>query len=169
MGFQLSPHTLLASLLLLAGSCAPRVKQPGRVDPTKAVGQTHQPYRGKPAYLASAHPLVPTATTQPEPANACLERSPACDQRLRAALAALDLQVLALSAPPTELQLRALELGVRNVAPLLVPYPDLEPQLEEVADLVTELPTHPVAEQTAVRKRMIELSDLMRVQLATAH
>jgi hypothetical protein len=156
----------LGPLLLFCSCAGGTAARTASVDPTIAVGRTHQGYHGKPVYLAAARPLPPSVTTQPEPPNPCRTRSDDCDDKLRAALAGLDLQVLALAAPATELQLRALELAARNLAPLLAPYPDLQPEADEVAKLATELPTHPAAEQGPIKKRLIELSDLLRVQVA---
>jgi hypothetical protein len=136
--------------------------------PPTGIGHTHVPYRGKPAYLASARPLIPTTSTVAGADNPCPVRSRACDERLRALLASLDGQILALSTPPTELQLQAMRLQLLQITPLLTPYPDMAAERDELGVLVEKLPTQTELQQAATRKRMTELTDLLRVQLAAA-
>ncbi|HEX8953291.1 MAG TPA: hypothetical protein VF945_15660, partial [Polyangia bacterium] len=87
---------------------------------------------------------------------------------LRALLAAVDGQLLALSTPPTDVQLAALRLDLAQVEPLLAPYPDMTSERDELAALVDKLPSLSEIDQGTARKRMIELGDLIRVQLAAA-
>jgi hypothetical protein len=134
--------------------------------PINTIGHSHEPYRGKPAYLASARPLLPTVHAPPQPE--CAQRSQKCDDRLRALLASLDGEVLALSTPPTQLELQALQLSLAQIQPLLVPYPDMTSERDELAHLVDVLPSQTEVDQQATRHRMTELSDLLRVQLAAA-
>ena len=75
---------------------------------------------------------------------------------------------MALSSPPTELQLKALKLDLDQVTPLLAPYPDMAAEHQELLDLVDRLPSEKPIQQRGVRQRMIELGDLLRVQLAAA-
>jgi hypothetical protein len=126
------------------------------------VGQTHEPYRGKPKYLAEARPLQPQG--KPASDNPCQQRSRACDDRLRAALAAIDGHILAMSTPPTETELAALRLSLDQVGPLLAPYPDIAAEREELGTLPSASPV----DQETKRKRMTELTDLIRIQLAAA-
>ena len=147
--YAASPH---------AGSHAPAVAE---------IGRTHAPYTGKPKYLAEARPLLPT-TSRPGGGNPCAVRSQACDDRLRAVLASLDGQILALSTPPTDLQLSALRLQLAELGPLLAPYPDMASERDELGTVVDKLPSLSVVDQGAARRRMTELSDLLRVQLAAA-
>jgi hypothetical protein len=153
----------------LAGTgCAHHAREnQAAVAPTSApIGQTHEPYRGKPKYLAEARPLQPVA--KPGSDNPCRQRSRTCDDRLRAALAAIDGHVLAMSTPPTETELAALRLSVEQVRPLLAPYTDIGAELEELTTLLDELPSASPVEQETKRKRMTELTDLIRIQLAAA-
>ncbi len=136
--------------------------------PAEAVGRTHTPYRGKPAYLAASRPLYPTTSQPQPPQQECARRSEKCDDRLRATLASIDGQILALSTPPTPVQLQALKLELIELHPLLAPYPDITAERDELAMLVDRLPTQNDVEQAATRRRMKELSDLIRVQLAAA-
>jgi hypothetical protein len=154
---------LCACVLLVAG-CAHHVI----IDPSLAVGQTHQPYCGKPAYLAANRPLYPEARPDAAASQPCRLRSTACETRLRAELAALDGQLLALAEPPTETELQALALTTESLAPLLAPYPDLQPERDELAQHLAELPTLTVTRRAEARRRMLELSDLLRVQLAAS-
>ena len=131
------------------------------------IGNSHEPYHGKPAYLAAAQPLE-NVRSDAQRSRECETRSLACDQRLRATLAALDGQLLALSSPPHDVELEALQLTSQQLVPLLAPYPDLMPEQQELKDTVGKLPTQPLAIQSVTKKRLIELSDLMRLQLAAA-
>ncbi len=161
--------------LALAAGCAHH-HEPAAAAPPDAVaregedvGRTHQPYRGMPRYLAEARPLQATTSGPSAGApNPCPTRSASCDARLRAVLASIDGQILALDTPPTAVQLQALRLAVIQLTPLLTPYPDMTAERDELGDLVEKLPTLPTARQPEVHKRMTELTDLMRVQLAAA-
>lgn len=130
------------------------------------IGRSHNPYHGKPAYLAETRPLVTVSPSAPR--NDCLQRSLACDQRLRATLAALDGQLLALSAPPRDVELQGLEMSANELEGLLVPFPDLAAEQHELKATLPLLAGQPLALQTATRKRLLELSDLLRLQLAAA-
>ena len=166
--------TVAAALLASAG-CSHEfdVTRPTRVadvtPPPDGVGHSHEPYRGKPAYLAAARPLQPT-TSAPKPGatNACSARTPACDERLRAVLASIDGQILALSNPPTDVELKALKLELAELTPLTEPYPDIASERDELGDVVDKLPSMTTIDQLAARKRLVELTDLIRVQLAAA-
>jgi hypothetical protein len=142
------------------------VLPPVAVDPTVAVGRSHRPYGAKPAYLATARPLPPIAGQTA--GDECRVRTRRCDERLRATLAALDGQTLAMSSPPTEVELRALRLTLAELRPLLAPYPDMGAEHDELDGLATALATQPAAQQAATRRRLLELLDLLRVQLAAA-
>ena len=168
----------VAALLACAG-CAHEfhefeVTKPSRVaeapmPPPGAVGHSHEPYLGKPKYLASARPMLPT-TSAPRAgaANSCNTRSAECDERLRAVLASIDGQILALSNPPTDVELQALRLQLIQLTPLLSAYPDIASEREELGDVVEKLPTMTTIDQLAARKRLVELTDMIRVQLAAA-
>jgi hypothetical protein len=132
------------------------------------IGHTHMPYTGIPKYLAEARPLRPTREPVAGAPNPCQTRSTECDDRLRAVLASLEGQILALQTPPTELQLQALRLAVLQLTPLLTPYPDMMSERDELGDLVEELPTVPPARQPELKQRMSQVTDLIRVQLAAA-
>jgi hypothetical protein len=158
-----------ATLLLAACSHEFDVAQPTRVanempPPSNALGRSHTPYAGKPKYLAAARPLQPTTSAKPEPA--CAVRSQPCEDRLRAVLASVDGQILALSTPPTELQLAALRLQLAQLRPLLVPYQDVQAEGDELASVVDTLPSLAPIDVGAARRRLTELTDLIRVQLA---
>ncbi|MCU1281016.1 MAG: hypothetical protein JWM53_4562 [bacterium] len=161
-----------AALALAACTHEFDVARPTRVadpmpPPPNALGYSHAPYSGKPQYLASARPLHPTTKATPAAGdNPCATRSQACEDRLRALLASLDGQILALSTPPTELQLSALRLEVAQLGPLLAPYPDIAAEGEELGTVVDKLPSLTVVDVGPARRRMTELSDLIRVQLA---
>ncbi|HEX4458482.1 MAG TPA: hypothetical protein VIA18_10960 [Polyangia bacterium] len=158
---------LVGALVFALLGCAPPPSQTHHVPRSFwTIGRSHNPYHGKPAYLAEARPLV---TVNPAaPRNDCLQRSLACDQRLRATLAALDGQLLALSTPPTDVELEALELSANQLDGLLVPFPDLQAEQHELKTTLPKLAGQPLAEQTMTRKRLIELSDLLRLQLAAS-
>jgi hypothetical protein len=138
--------------------------------PPGAPGYSHEPYAGKPKYLAEARPLYPTNQPQPQAtaANPCQKRSRTCDDRLRAVLVSIDGQILALQSPPTDVQLQALRLSLIELTPLLTPYPDMAAERDELGELVEKLPRQSLIDQGATRKRMTELTDLIRVQLAAA-
>jgi hypothetical protein len=167
------------AVVLAFGGCAREfhefdVTKPSRVaeippPPPDAIGRSHEPYRGKPKYLAESRPLQPT-TSAPRAgaANPCNVRSPHCDERLRAVLASIDGQILALSNPPTDVELQALRLQLIELTPLLSPYPDITAERVELGDVVEKLPTLTPIDQAAARRRLIELTDLIRVQLAAA-
>jgi hypothetical protein len=149
------------------GSAAPaHVRYPP--PQAEGLGTSHVPYQGEPKYLAAARPLLPTTSDGKSAANPCASRSQACDQQLRALLAGIDGQILALSTPPTDVQLAALRLELTQLGPLLAPYPDLAAEHEELGDTVAKLPSLSAVDQASARRRMIELSDLLRVQLAAA-
>jgi hypothetical protein len=134
-----------------------------------AVGHSHEPYRGKPKYLAEARPMLPTTSAPKAGAeNPCNVRSPECDQRLRAVLASIDGQILALSDPPTQVELQALRLELIQLTPLLSAYPDVAAERQELGEVVEKLPSQTPIDQAAARKRLVELTDLIRVQLAAA-
>ena len=149
------------------------VARPTRVadvtPPPDGVGRSHEPYRGKPKYLAAARPLQPT-TSAPKPGgdNPCNVRTAACDERLRGVLAAIDGQILGLSTPPSDVELQALRLQLLEVTPLMTPYPDIVAERDELGELVEKLPAMTPVDQLTARKRLVELTDLIRVQLAAA-
>jgi hypothetical protein len=160
-----TPQVCALGLLALAAGCpAPRVHVSRALS---TIGNSHSPYHGKPAYLAEARPLV-AVRSDPQRSNECEQHSLACDQRLRATLAALDGQLLALSTPPHDVELEGLQLSLQQLEPLLAPYSDLMPEQRELKDTIGKLPAQPVGLQLVTRKRLIELSDLMRLQLAAA-
>jgi hypothetical protein len=135
--------------------------------PPGTPGISHVPYAGRPKYLAEARPLYATKSAEPE-TNECASRTPTCDNRLRGVLASIDGQVLALSTPPTELQLKALRLATDQLGPLLAPYPDMMSEQDELASKIASLPTLTEIDQRTARRRLTELTDLLRVQLAAA-
>ena len=162
----------LACATLLLAACAHEfdVAPPTRVanempPPTNSPGRSHTPYAGKPKYLAAARPLQPT-TSATRAEAACAARSQVCEDRLRAVLASVDGQILALSTPPTELQLAALKLQLAQLGPLLAPYPDVQSEGDELGSVVGTLPSLAPVEVGAARRRLTELTDLIRVQLA---
>ncbi|MGZ3443624.1 MAG: hypothetical protein ACXVDD_29075 [Polyangia bacterium] len=132
--------------------------------PLNSPGRSHEPYTGKPKYLASSRPLQ--ATTSKTAEEPCAKRSQTCEDRLRAVLASLDGQILALSSPPTELQLSALRLQIAQLGPLLAPYPDIQAEGEELIGVVDKLPSLSSIQFGPARRRLTELTDLIRVQLA---
>ncbi len=138
--------------------------------PSTAPGRSHEPYTGMPKYLAAARPLRPTTSTTCPPGahNPCAFRSQVCDDRLRGVLTSIDGEILTLSTPPTELQLSALRLDVDQLGPLLAPYPDMASERDELGQLVGKLPSMTMVDQMGTRRRMTELADLLRVQLAAA-
>ena len=81
-------------------------------------------------------------------------------------MAALDGQILALSAPPTELQISALRLQLEQLRPLLAPYSDITSEGDELGGVIDKLPSLSAVDVAAAKRRMTELSDLIRVQLA---
>ena len=136
--------------------------------PRDAIGQSHAPYGGKPKYLASARPMQPTTAPVAPAEPECAKRTQRCDERLRAVLATIDGQILALSNPPTDLQLQTLRLQLAELKPLLAPYPDMQSESDELAAVVDNLPQLSQIDQAPARRRMTELTDLVRVQLAAA-
>jgi hypothetical protein len=70
--------------------------------------------------------------------------------------------------PPTETELAALRLSLEQARPLLAPYSDIAAEYEELGTLLAELPSASPVEQETKRKRMTELTDLIRIQLAAA-
>ena len=176
----MKPVVVAAGVLVLCG-CAytrhefeqglpPKVHEAVAEPPPKTgtIGHTHEPYAGKPTYLAEARPMLPTTSDDKRNQNPCATRSATCDERLRALLASIDGQILALSTPPTDVQLAALRLDVAQVQPLLAPYSDITAERDELAALVDKIPSMNQVDQGAAKKRMIELADLIRVQLAAA-
>ncbi len=171
---------VFASMLFAVAGCQtfhefeltppPKVAEAAARAPIRAdtIGHTHNPYTGKPKYLAEARPMLPTTSDKQANANPCARRSPQCDERLRALLASIDGQILALSSPPTDVQLAALRLDVAQVEPLLAPYSDITAERDELAALVDKIATMSPIDQGAAKKRMQELADLIRVQLAAA-
>lgn len=176
----MKPVVLAAAVLGLVGcaytrhefeqSMPPAVHEAVNQPPIKAgtVGHTHRPYAGKPKYLAEARPMLPTTSDKKGNENPCARRSATCDERLRAVLASIDGQILALSSPPTDVQLAALRLDVAQVQPLLAPYSDIAAERDELAALVDKMASMNQVDQGTAKKRMIELADLIRVQLAAA-
>lgn len=130
------------------------------------IGHSHTPYRGKPAYLAEARPLQPLRADDSGPPR-CDPPTPACTQQTRATLAALDGQLLALSTPPRDVELRAIQISLYELSGLMAGYPDALGEQAEMKQLLEKLPNQPAAEQAGTKKRMVELGDLMRLQLAS--
>lgn len=150
-------------------SAAPKPAELGMTSPQyDTVGHTHRPYTTKPKYLAEARPLYPTREPVAGAVNPCQTRSATCDDRLRAVLASIEGQILALHTPLTDLDLQALRLSVLQLTPLITPYPDMLAERNELGQLVEKLPTVPPAKQAEVRRRMSQLTDLLRIQLAAA-
>jgi hypothetical protein len=160
---DMSKPICCAALLLMG--CATQ-KAPVRVvTPAEMIGQTHQPYHGRPSYLASAGLMH---ATRPVGESGCTTPTPDCVERLRAVLTALDGHVLALTAEPTPVQVQGLRLAIIELTPLLTPYPDMLPERTELGVLVEKLPTASPTQVPLLQKRMTELVDLMRIQLAGA-
>jgi hypothetical protein len=165
-------HAWLAVLLL--GACGHEFETTMRTTPEPkeaspdGPGRTHRPYAGKPKYLAAARPLQPTTSAAPGADNPCATRSAGCELRLRAQLAAVDGQILALAAPPTETELQALHASLAELTPLLAAYPDLDSERDELTTMVEKLPTQAPVDQATAKRRMIELTDLLRLQLSAA-
>ncbi len=136
--------------------------------PSDAPGRSHNPYTGIPKYLAEARPLQATNDVREAPTE-CAVQSRVCDDRLRAVLATIDGQILALSTPPSALQLQALKLAAAQLAPLLAPYPDMMAERDELVAAVDNFPSLTPIDQASSRRRMTDLTDLIRVQLAAAH
>lgn len=136
--------------------------------PYDTVGHTHEPYRGRPKYLAEARPMLPENQPAAGAPNPCQTRSATCDERLRAVLASIEAQILAMQTPPTALELQSLRLSVLQLTPLLTPYPDMMSERDELGQLIEKLPETPPAQQGAIRNRMTEVTDLLRIQLAGA-
>ena len=136
--------------------------------PREGVGVTHAPYAGKPKYLASAKPMLPTREPGEAEPNPCATRSASCDVKLRAQLATVDAQVLALDTPPSPTELETLRLSLAQLIPLLAAYPDMASERDELSALVDKYPGMTPPDQVAAKKRMIELSDLIRLQLSAA-
>lgn len=165
----------VCALALAAGGCShefdyirPSMVQAAPPPPPDAPGQSHMPYKGKPKYLVEARPMHATTSGPTMAGDECARASKICDDRLRAALASMDGQILAMSTPPTELQLKALRLDAAQLAGLLAPYPDMAAERDELAVAVENLPTLTEIDQGTSRRRMTELTDLIRVQLAAA-
>jgi hypothetical protein len=136
--------------------------------PPNSPGHSHVPYVGVPKYLASARPLQATTSNMVQKEPECATRSQRCDDRLRAVLATIDGQILAMTRPPSETQLAALKLQLVELQPLLAPYPDMMSERDELASLIDKMPTLSEVDQNSARRRMTELTDLVRVQLAAA-
>jgi hypothetical protein len=166
----MSPRFVVCVLLLATGCAhrAPDQQAQVVVDPNREIGRTHRPYDAHPAYMLAANRPLYAEARPPGEDNPCRRRSSACETRLRAELAALDGELLALGEPPTATQLQALQLTVQNLQPLLAPYPDLQSERQELAQHIAQLPTLSLVRQEAARRRMIELSDLLRVQLTAS-
>jgi hypothetical protein len=135
------------------------------------LGLSQAPYTGIPRYLAEARPMLPEKVTPAPPPQTppCAKLTQECEDRLRAVLATIDGQILALSAPPTQLQLETLRTATAQLAPLLVPFPDMASERDELTQSIERLPTLTLVDQAGLRRRMIELTDLIRVQLAAAN
>jgi hypothetical protein len=131
------------------------------------VGATHEPYRGKPRYLAEARPLHPVKPPVASD-NPCAQRSTSCEDRLRALLAAVDGHLLALTEPPKQEELKALDLTLGELPALLVPYTDVTSEGDELLESLAKLPTASVVDREALKQRMKDLVDLIRVQLVAA-
>jgi hypothetical protein len=161
----------LFALAVVAGGCLHRgnsVQRPEEMVEL-TVGYTHAPYLGKPAYLASSRPLQQVAPApQQQQDNPCAQRSSRCDDRLRALLAAVDGQLLALATPPRENELQALNLSLADLPPLLAPYTDVTAEADELISTACKLPEATAIDRDSLKKRMHELVDLIRVQLAAA-
>jgi hypothetical protein len=157
---------------MLLVACAHEPGAPTAVGPSPMIGQAHQPYRGKPSYLATARDtMYQTRAIDERDASAqapCVSRSATCDDRLRAVLASIDAQVVALGSPPSPVQVKALELAIIELTPLLTPYPDMTAERNELGALVEKLATLSPAQRERAEKRMTQLTDLMRIQLAAA-
>ena len=136
--------------------------------PPNAVGLSHAPYAAIPKYLAEARPLLPTRPLAPAPDEGCAKLTRECEDRLRAVLATIDGQILALSTPPTELQISTLRTAMAQLVPLLAAFPDMASERDELSFTIDRLPTLKELDQASARKRMTELTDLIRVQLAAA-
>ena len=168
---------IIAALAL--GGCGARVftefqvTRPSKVaelppPPPNAVGLSHAPYAGIPKYLAEARPLLPTKPIPPSPDVGCTKLTRECEERLRAVLATIDGQILALSTPPTELQVSTLRTAMAQLVPLMMPFPDMASERDELSATIDRLPSLKELDQASAKKRMIELTDLIRVQLAAA-
>jgi hypothetical protein len=161
---------LLACALVLGGCfCRGNPVREPEAELRPAVGSTHAPYAGKPAYLAAARPMQQVARPQqPGADNPCAQRSRICDDRLRALLADVDDALLALSDPPTQQEVAALKLALEDLPALMAPYTDATAEVDELMGSVPRLVESRPLGQEPLKKRMRELVDLIRVQLAAA-
>ena len=76
-------------------------------------------------------------------------------------------RVVSLPAPAVR-HVQALRLQLIQLTPLLAAYPDIAAERQELGDIVEKLPTQTPIDQASSRKRLVELADLIRVQLAAA-
>jgi hypothetical protein len=149
--------------LVLAG-CGYRTKGP------KLVFNQHPPYNALPQYLAKPPPKARLMATRevasdlPPCTPPPLSRTERYD-RLRALLAAIDAHVASLGDEPTDQQQRLLRASVDELRQLLVAWPDVAPEGEELAQRVEDLSATLPIRQPELRKRIGQLTDLIRVQI----
>ncbi|HEY7955317.1 MAG TPA: hypothetical protein VII38_08485 [Polyangia bacterium] len=148
--------------------CAHR-PPPAPSQPT--IGESHRPYTGVPWYMElnrqerAAAPAVSVPPGEREPVvGGQIPKGERLD-RLRALLAAADAEIVLIGPNQTEADQRALTLTVGEIVTLLKPYPDIAAEADELRELTAKLPATRAIELTQVKRRMGELTDLIRVQL----
>jgi hypothetical protein len=85
--------------------------------------------------------------------------------KLRAALAAIDAHVAGLGDHPSPEERQVLKLTATEVRKLLETWPDVIPEADEMLLLIDKLETTLPLEQPQVRKRITQLTDLIRLQV----
>lgn len=133
-------------------------------------GVSNRPFTGVPWYLEPAQASVPPVrapswSSQREPVVGGAVPHGTERDRLRALLAAADAEIVLVGESQTPDERRALALTVDEIAERLKPYPDIAAEADELRELTRALPTTRAIDLPRVKKRMGQLTDLIRLQL----
>lgn len=166
---------MVALVAYLALGCAVTPRPPPM--PTPEVGRTSRPYAGLPFYLQAGYGRTHESKVAddrlavageegeaPERTARALPMGPRLD-RVRSLLAAVDTQLVALPERVDRAGLEELALALEELDELLEPFTDITWEVRELEEIVARLPDLPPAQQVAARRRMGELTDLIRLQL----
>jgi hypothetical protein len=151
--------------LLLAGCAA---GHPPLVPVGEVVGRDYRPYAGLPWYLMPQQgPLGPAGRWDeryPVALARRIERERPLGDQLRIALDAVD--EAAVDARGSH-DFEELRLAIANVAPLVRTRDDLTAEVQEMAEAAQDLGVAPEVRRDRLLDRILEVTDLMRMQLST--
>lgn len=156
-------------VVVAAAGCAGR-GVPAR-GAAEAVGSSHRPYTAIPSYLRgkTEPPLGPPGRWDERVPVASLSRdTPRIPDELRLRLADLDEAAISLRGTPSPRSVGEVARAAEAVAELVRRRPDLAAEADELREAARRMERAPPVESDLLIDRVLEVTDLMRIQLRAA-